>query len=50
MNTLRFAALPAIAMLVTAAFLIAGCTSVAEIRTHHDASGEVIAVDADNPS
>lgn len=50
MNTLRHAALPAIAVLVTAVFLITGCTSVAEIRTHHDASGELIAVDSENPS
>ena len=31
------------------AALLTGCTSVAEIRTHHDASGELIAVDAENP-
>ena len=36
--------------LFLAAFLFSGCTSVAEIRTHHDASDEVIEIDADNPS
>ena len=34
---------------VLGAVLLASCTSVAEIRTHHDASGELIAVDAENP-
>ena len=36
--------------LFLAAFLFSGCTSVAEIRTHHDASDELIEIDADNPN
>ena len=41
--------LPGAALLATL-LAVAGCTSVAEIRTHHDASGELIPIDADNPS
>jgi hypothetical protein len=36
--------------LFLAMFLFSGCTTVAETRTQHDASNEVIEVDADNPS
>ena len=36
--------------MLAALLAVAGCTSVAEIRTHHDASGELIAIDAENPS
>lgn len=49
-------ALPALAgslsraSLLAAVLVVAGCTTVAEIRTHHDASGELIAIDAENPS
>ena len=49
-------ALPALAAslskasLFAALLVVAGCTTVAEIRTHHDASGELIAIDAENPS
>ena len=37
-------------MLLAATLLAAGCTTLAEIRTHHKASGELIAIDADKPS
>ena len=37
------------AMLLLALLFAGGCTTVAEIRTHHDASGELIAIDAENP-
>lgn len=38
------------ALFLATSLFLAGCTTVAEIRTHHDASNEVIEVDADNPS
>ena len=38
------------AALWAAMLAFAGCTSVAEIRTHHNASGELIPIDAENPS
>ncbi|MFT3814346.1 MAG: hypothetical protein QM740_13360 [Acidovorax sp.] len=37
-------------LLLAAMLLNTGCTTVAEIRTHHQASGELIAIDADSPS
>ncbi len=35
---------------LAALLVVTGCTSVAEIRTHHDASGELIPIDAENPN
>ena len=37
-------------MLLAATLLAAGCTTLTEIRTHHQASGELIAIDAAKPS
>ena len=38
------------AAIFSVSLFLVGCTSVAEIRIHHDANGEPIEVDAQNPS
>ena len=44
-----FAELLSRVVVLAAMLAVVGCTSVAEIRTHHNASGELIAIDAENP-
>lgn len=52
MNRMRLSRISVVQLiaLVIATLVLGGCTSVAEIRTRHEASNELIEVDAEHPS